>query len=149
VIARHIRAACGKVLMGGQKCGMCTVFYKDLEIIKQWEKRLLEWTISPELLGFIEKPNKKVNLVALKKFILEHITNEDQKKCFPRWLNNIANTLLLETKRKSTAKGIDTPITGTKAKGLRLKSESLCKCAGAEAEEETAEDTIGRFSYLC
>ena len=51
----------------------------------------------------------------MKKFILEHITDNNQKKCYPRWLNNIVNTLLLETKRKSTAKGIDTPISGNKA----------------------------------
>ena len=85
-----------------QKCGMCTVFYKDLEIIKQWEKRLLELTSSSELLGFIEKPIKKVNLVAFKTFILEHNTDDDQKKCYPRWLNNTSNTLLLEMERKRT-----------------------------------------------
>ena len=101
VIARHIRAVHGKVHMEGQKCDMCTVFYKDLVIIKQWEKKLLRWTSSPELLGFIEKPNKKANLVALEKFILEHITNDDQKKCFPRWLNNIANTLLWKQKGRA------------------------------------------------
>ena len=149
VIARHIRAVHGRVHMEGQKCGMCTFFYNDLVVIKQWEKKLLGWTRSPELLGFVEKPSKKTNLVALEKFILEHIINDDQKKCFPRWLNNIANTLLLETRRKSTAKGIDTPISGSKAKGLRSKSERMCECTGAEAEEETTEDTIGGFPYLC
>ena len=101
VIAKHIGAVHGKVHMEGQKCGMCTVFYKDPEIIKQWEKKLLRWMSSPELLGFIEKPSKKVNLVALEKFILEHITNDVQKKCFPRWLNNIANTLILKQKGRA------------------------------------------------
>ena len=59
VIARHIGAVNGKVHMEGQKCGMCTVFYKDLEIIKQWEKRLLGWTSSPELLGFIKNQTRR------------------------------------------------------------------------------------------
>ena len=30
-----------------------------------------------------------------------------------------------------------------------MKSERMCTCAGAEAEEETAEDTTGGFPYLC
>ena len=101
-----------------------------------------------ELLRFIENPNKKDNCEVLTTFFLEHKIDDDQKKCSPRWQENIGNTLLVETKRKGTSKGIDMPVLGNKANELYWKSESMCICIGSDAEEDTTDNTKSGFPFF-